>query len=158
MKSPYNDISPHYFESPFSGGYGFEQKHVSFVLISRVITKGRNKRYLSTIVKQMDEKRKNFLHIIYGNKVSGGVKMRMCELREKEVVNICSGKCLGKIVDIDIKACSGEVEAIIVPGPGKLCGVFGTDSEYIIPFSCITKIGPDLILVEIKEEKCLQKY
>lgn len=84
--------------------------------------------------------------------------MRMCELREKEVVNICSGKCLGKIVDIDIKACSGEVEAIIVPGPGKLCGVFGTDSEYIIPFSCIAKIGPDLILVEIKEEKCLQKY
>ena len=43
-------------------------------------------------------------------------------------------------------------------GPGKFCGFFGTDSEYVIPFACIKKIGPDIILVEIKEEKFLQKY
>ena len=48
--------------------------------------------------------------------------------------------------------------ALIVPGPGKFCGFFGTDSEYVIPFACIKKIGPDIILVEIKEEKFLQKY
>ena len=51
-----------------------------------------------------------------------------------------------------------RVEALIVPGPGKFCGFFGTDSEYVIPFACIKKIGPDIILVEIKEEKFLQKY
>ena len=50
------------------------------------------------------------------------------------------------------------IEALIVPGPGKFCGFFGTDSEYVIPFACIKKIGPDIILVEIKEEKFLQKY
>ena len=55
-------------------------------------------------------------------------------------------------------ACSGAIEALIVPGPGKFCGFFGTDSEYVIPFACIKKIGPDIILVEIKEEKFLQKY
>ena len=27
-----------------------------------------------------------------------------------------------------------------------------------IPFSCIKKIGPDIVLVEIKEEKFLQKF
>ena len=86
--------------------------------------------------------------------------MRFCELREKEVVNICNGKCLGGVVDLQINACSGAIEALIVPGPGKFCGFFGTDSEaeYIIPFECIRRIGEDIILVEIKEEKFLQKY
>lgn len=84
--------------------------------------------------------------------------MRFCELREKEVVNICNGKCLGGVVDLQINVCSGAIEALIVPGPGKFCGFFGTDSEYVLPFACIKKIGPDIILVEIKEEKFLQKY
>ena len=82
--------------------------------------------------------------------------MRLCELKEKEVVNICNGKCLGGVVDLQINVCSGAIEALIVPGPGKFCGFFGTDSEYVIPFACIKKIGPDIILVEIKEEKFLQ--
>ena len=54
--------------------------------------------------------------------------------------------------------CTGEIEAIVIPGPGKICGFFGTDCEYVIPFSCIKKIGPDIVLVEIKEEKFLQKF
>ena len=61
-------------------------------------------------------------------------------------------------VDVEINASSGVIEALIVPGPGKFCGFFGTDSEYVIPFACIKKIGSDIILVEIKEEKFLQKY
>ena len=77
--------------------------------------------------------------------------MRFCELKEKEVVNICNGKCLGGVVDL-------QINVLIVPGPAKFCGFFGTDSEYVIPFACIKKIGPDIILVEIKEEKFLQKY
>ncbi|MTR77187.1 YlmC/YmxH family sporulation protein [Ruminococcus faecis] len=83
--------------------------------------------------------------------------MRFCELKEKEVVNICNGKCLGGVVDLQINVCSGAIEALIVPGPGKFCGFFGTDSEYVIPFACIKKIGPDIILVEIKEEKFFAK-
>ena len=63
--------------------------------------------------------------------------MRFCELKEKEVVNICNGKCLGGVVDLQINECSGAIEALIVPGPGKFCGFFGTDSEYVIPFACI---------------------
>ena len=80
------------------------------------------------------------------------------EGKGREVVNICNGKCLGGVVDLQINECSGAIEALIVPGPGKFCGFFGTDSEYVIPFACIKKIGPDIILVEIKEEKFLQKY
>ena len=47
--------------------------------------------------------------------------MRLCELREKEVINL------------------------------------GTDSEYVIPYHCVKRIGPDIILVEIREEKFLKK-
>ena len=43
-------------------------------------------------------------------------------------------------------------------GSGKICGILGSDGEYVIPFGCIKKIGPDIILVEICEEKFLQKY
>ena len=83
--------------------------------------------------------------------------MRICELREKEVNNICNCKRLGCVVDIEMNICDGCVEAIIIPGPGKICGFLGTDSEYVIPFACLKKIGPDIILVEIQEEKFLQK-
>lgn len=84
--------------------------------------------------------------------------MRFCEWKEKEVINVCDCKRLGCVADLDIDPCDGRIEAIIIPGPGKICGFLGTDSEYVIPFSCIKKIGPDIILVEIREEKFLQKY
>ena len=87
-----------------------------------------------------------------------GKFMRLCELRDKEVINICSGRRLGCIVDVEINICNGEVEAVIIPGPGKICGFLGTDCEYVIPFACIRKIGPDIVIVEIQEEKFLQKF
>ncbi|MBA4700441.1 YlmC/YmxH family sporulation protein [Faecalicatena contorta] len=84
--------------------------------------------------------------------------MRLCELREKEVINVCDCKRLGCVVDVGIDIKDGKVECIIIPGPAKICGFLGTDSEYVIPWECIKKIGPDIILVEIREEKFLQKY
>lgn len=82
--------------------------------------------------------------------------IRFCEFKQREVINTCNGKRLGCVVDIILNTCAGCVEAIIVPGPGKICGFLGYDAEYIIPFECICKIGPDIILVEICEEKCLK--
>lgn len=84
-----------------------------------------------------------------------GFPMRLCELREKEVINTCDCKRLGCVVDIILDICNGRIESIIIPGPGKICGFLGSDSEYIIPFECIKKIGEDIILVEICEEKFL---
>ena len=48
--------------------------------------------------------------------------MRLCELREKEVINICDGKRLGCIVDLEFDVCTGKIEAVIIPGPGKIWG------------------------------------
>ena len=35
----------------------------------------------------------------------------------------------------------------------KFCNFFCDGSEYIIPYKCICKIGPDVILVEMHEKK-----
>ena len=36
----------------------------------------------------------------------------------------------------------------MVPGPCRFLGLFGRDSDYIIPWCCIRRIGEDIILVE----------
>ena len=82
--------------------------------------------------------------------------MRFCELQKKEVINVTNCKCLGNVCDLDFDEKDGCIRALIVPGPGRICGFLGYDAEYIIPFECIRRIGEDIILVEIKEDKCLK--
>lgn len=79
--------------------------------------------------------------------------MRLCELQNKEVINLCDCKKLGNIMDLILDECTGQIKSVIIPQNGKFCGLFGDGSEYIIPFKCIKKIGDDIILVEIHEER-----
>ena len=51
--------------------------------------------------------------------------MRICELKEKEVINVCSGKRLGCIADVEINICTGEIEAIVIPDRGKYADFSG---------------------------------
>jgi YlmC/YmxH family sporulation protein len=73
--------------------------------------------------------------------------VRLSELKCMEVVNIKDGKRLGYVSDVQIDLCDGRLLAIIVPGPGKFCGLFGGGEDYIIPWCEIEKIGDDIILV-----------
>ena len=57
-----------------------------------------------------------------------------CELREKEIINICDGARLG---------------CICVPGPSRFLGLLRNSEELVIPFCKIQKIGDDVILVDI---------
>ena len=79
--------------------------------------------------------------------------MRLCDFQQKEVINACDCRKLGYVADLVFDECSGCIESIIVPKGVKLCGWFGDGGEYVIPFCCIQKIGPDIILVEVHEEK-----
>ena len=83
--------------------------------------------------------------------------MRLCELQEKEVINACNCKCLGNVVDLEFDECTGCIQALVVPGPCKFFGIFGHEFELCIPWKCIVRIGPDIILIEIKEEDCRRK-
>ena len=62
--------------------------------------------------------------------------MRICNLREKQVINSVDCKILGYVQDVEFDLCSGE---------------------YVIPFECIVNVGPDVILVNVCPEKIIVK-
>lgn len=83
--------------------------------------------------------------------------MRICDLREKEVINCRDCRRLGYVCDIVFDSCTGCITHIIVPGPCKIFGILGRDHEYVISSCDIRQIGVDIILVDVDVEKCLVK-
>ena len=79
---------------------------------------------------------------------------KMSELKCKEVICVADGKRLGFVCDVELESPEGSVKAIIVPGPCRVLGLFGRKDDYVIPWQCIRRIGPDIILVELKPEDC----
>ena len=75
--------------------------------------------------------------------------MRFSELRNKEIINIASGQRLGYVCDAEIEMPAGVLKSLLVPGPCRFFGLFGREPDYLVPLGCITKIGRDIILVEI---------
>ena len=57
---------------------------------------------------------------------------RSSDFRQKEVINVSDGRRLGFVSDVEIDLEQGRVEAIILPGVGKLLGIFGKDNEFVI--------------------------
>lgn len=68
---------------------------------------------------------------------------------------MCDCKRLGFVSDAEFDCATGRITALIVPGEGKICGIFGRDTEFIIPYGRVCQIGPDIILVDIKEDEAL---
>ena len=54
---------------------------------------------------------------------------RFSHLRRKEVINICDGRRLGFVGDLELKVPEGEVKALIVFGPCRFFGLFGRGEE-----------------------------
>jgi len=82
---------------------------------------------------------------------------RSSDFRQKEVINMSDGKRLGFVSDIEIDLDTGKIDAIILPGVGKLFGLLGKDNEFAIPWEKIKKIGEDIILVDL-DERFIRKY
>ena len=72
----------------------------------------------------------------------------------KEVVCLCDGRRLGFVSDARIELPEGKICALIVPGPNRLLGVCGRRDDYVIPWRCVKRIGPDILLVDICPEEC----
>jgi len=75
---------------------------------------------------------------------------RFSDLRCREVINISTGTRLGYVGDALVDLKDGRIVALIVPGPARFLGLFGREDDYILPWPCITRIGPDIILVDGK--------
>jgi len=81
------------------------------------------------------------------------MECRIADLRCKEVINICDGLRLGYVDDVMFNIIDGRMIAVIVPGPAKYLGMFGHEDDYIIPWDKIVRIGDDIILVEVREQR-----
>lgn len=72
------------------------------------------------------------------------------DLKNKEVINIYDGKSLGYVYDIEVNLEKGTIEGIIVPAQRSFFSFFGRgDSDYIIKWKDIKRIGDDVILVDV---------
>ena len=83
--------------------------------------------------------------------------MRFLCLCEKEVININDCCFLGHVRDLEFDEKSGQIRAIIVPGPGKYLGCICREFEFVIPWCNIIRIGPDIILVNLVENDMKKK-
>ena len=79
---------------------------------------------------------------------------KFTDLHCKEVICICDGRRLGFISDARIDLCDGCITAIIVPGPCRLFGLWGHRDDFLIPWDRIKRIGPDIVLVDVKPDEC----
>ena len=79
---------------------------------------------------------------------------KISQLQCKEVICIGTGLRLGFIEDVEVEVPEGRICALIVPGPGKLLGLGPCRHSYCIPWNCIRKIGPDIVLVDVNPDDC----
>ena len=79
---------------------------------------------------------------------------KFTDLQCKEVICIANGQRLGFITDVLVELPEGKVCAVVVPGPGRLMGLAGRQDDFVIPWGCIQRIGPDIVLVDTKPEDC----
>lgn len=75
-------------------------------------------------------------------------KCSINDLKDKEVINICDGKRLGYINDVEVDLCAGCVLAIVVLFDCRIFG-FGKCEELVIPWDRIGCFGKDAVLVNV---------
>ena len=71
----------------------------------------------------------------------------LCELKEKEVINITNGEKLGFVDDIEFESETGRVVDLIIMGRSRFMGLFGKEEDIVLSCSDIELIGKDTILV-----------
>ncbi|WGV57893.1 YlmC/YmxH family sporulation protein [Brevibacillus brevis] len=77
--------------------------------------------------------------------------MRLSELGGKEIIGLDNGEKMGVISDSDlvIHPENGKIQSIILPG-GSFFGFGKKREDLVIPWSSIVKIGPDMVIIQLK--------
>ena len=80
--------------------------------------------------------------------------IRLTQLQCKEVICVSDGRRLGYIEDVEVEIPEGNIHAIVVHGCGRALGLLGSRDCFRIPWHCIRRIGPDIVLVEADPDAC----
>ena len=78
--------------------------------------------------------------------------MTVYELCEREVVNIATGRNLGRVDDLSFDPQTAEITGVVLYGRLKLFGVLGREEDVAIPWKEIEKIGEDVLLVRTEAQ------
>ena len=81
-------------------------------------------------------------------------RFNTCDLRNKEVINLCDGTRLGCPSDFIIDSCNGKITALVIECPSGFLGL-GHSNDLIIPWEKIECIGEDAILVRLTPSECI---
>ena len=82
-------------------------------------------------------------------------RFNTCDLKLKEVINVCDGSKLGCPSDFEFDRCDGRILAMVIP---RSCGFLGLrrGEDLIISWNKIECIGDDTILVRLSANECRQ--
>lgn len=76
--------------------------------------------------------------------------LKTSDFATKDVVNVSDGKKLGCITDVEFDIITGRLTAIVVPGSSnRFLGFLSRGEDIVIPWERISKIGKDVILVDL---------
>jgi YlmC/YmxH family sporulation protein len=84
----------------------------------------------------------------------GGEIMRLSDFSGKEIIGLDNGEKMGIVgnSDMEINENTGEIKTIILPG-GSFFGFGKRKDDVIIPWQSIVKIGPDMVIIELKNAR-----
>lgn len=76
--------------------------------------------------------------------------MRLSDLQSKNIVNVLDGKEVGSIIDANIRN-DGSIESLVIESKqNRKFLTFSREDDMLVSWNDITKIGEDVILVNIK--------
>lgn len=78
---------------------------------------------------------------------------RISDLSLREVIDLDSGRRLGRVRDALIDTQTGRVAALIVPGRLRCLGLLGREEEILLPWEALEKLGEDILLVRRDKRK-----
>ena len=82
------------------------------------------------------------------------MSVKFTDLQCKEVICVSDGRRLGFIEDVEVEVPEGRVTALLVPGICRFSPLRSPRDYYCIPWHSVCKIGPDIVLVDIRPEDC----
>ena len=79
--------------------------------------------------------------------MNGSRRVRIEELRYKEVINTRDGARLGSVDDLEIDVENACITALVVYGRLRLFGLLGREEDTVIAWEQIELVGDDTVLV-----------
>ena len=76
--------------------------------------------------------------------------MKLSDLQNKDIVNVNDGRNIGSIIDVKIDENSGNIVSFVIePNRNFFKFLKGSSADTEIKWKSITKIGEDVILVNV---------